>query len=303
MSELDHVLELFEFLNIDDISVNSLKKAFKKKVLQCHPDKGGSSEEFDGILAAFVYLTDTFQRINGGRQTLQNVLTPGELKEMRPDELINRVYEEFDLADFNKEFELKHNVSSNHGYQDWLKNNEDNNLIVGEKYGTNTIKPPTFGLEDFNKTFEENAKKNICVESIILHPEAMAYLSGTTLGTEIIETTSGNYTSGIFYKPEYTDVYSAFTKDNTISDKVNEVVTERTLEQLISERDAKITPFDDNELKAIAEFEKKKLEENTNNLSKIKEYFEFEGKVSNQIQNWPPEKYGDEDYGDFIRIF
>ena len=303
MSELDHVLELFEFLNIDDISTDSLKKAFKKKVLLCHPDKGGSSEEFDGILAAFVYLTDTFQRINGGRQTLQNVLSPEKLKEMRPDELINRVFEEFDSAGFNKEFEIKHDVFGGHGYQDWLKNNEENNLIVGEKYGTNTIKPPTFGPEDFNKTFEENAKKDKCVESIILHPEAMAYLSGTTLGTEIIETTLGNYTSGIFYKPEYTDVYSAFTKDNTISDKVNEVLVEKTLEQLISERDAKITPFDDKELKAIAEFEKKKLEENTNNLSKIKEYFEFEGKVSNQIQNWPPEKYENEEYGDFIRTF
>mgnify|MGYP003352138092 CR=1 FL=1 len=109
MSELDHVLELFEFVDINDISSDSLKKAFKRKVLQCHPDKGGSSEEFDGILAAFVYLTDTVQRINGGRQTLQNVLTPGELKEMRAEEVIGRVFEEFDLAGFNKEFETLDN--------------------------------------------------------------------------------------------------------------------------------------------------------------------------------------------------
>ena len=36
MSELQHVLELFDFVSIDDITADSLKKAFKKKVLQVH---------------------------------------------------------------------------------------------------------------------------------------------------------------------------------------------------------------------------------------------------------------------------
>lgn len=302
MSELEHVLELFDFLSIDDISANSLKKAFKKKVLQCHPDKGGNSEEFDGILAAFIYLSDTFQRINGGRESLKNIISPDELKALRPDELIERVFKEFNLEEFNKKFE-GFKPSTYHGYENWLKNNEENNFIYGETYGELTIKPPTFNTEDLNNVFKENVKKESCVESIILHPEAMAYISGSCIGTEIIESTPENYTSGLFYKPEYTDVYSAFTKDNIISDKVNEIITERTLEQLIAERDAKITPFDDKELKAITEFEKKKLEENTKHLGKIKEHFEHDGKVGAQIENWPPEKYSGDEYKGFVLSF
>ena len=101
MSELDYALELFEFLNINDITPDSLKSSFKKKVLKVHPDKGGNALEFDNMLAAFLYLTDTFNRINGGRTTLQNITTPDKLKEWRPDELINRIFEEFDNNSFN----------------------------------------------------------------------------------------------------------------------------------------------------------------------------------------------------------
>ena len=68
MSELQHALELFEFLSIDDVTGESLKKAFNKKATKSsHPDKGGDATEFDGMLAGFVYLSETFQRINGGR--------------------------------------------------------------------------------------------------------------------------------------------------------------------------------------------------------------------------------------------
>ena len=70
MSELQHVLELFDFISIDDITADSLKKAFKKKVLQVHPDKGGDAIEFDGMLEGFVYLSETFQCINVGCATL-----------------------------------------------------------------------------------------------------------------------------------------------------------------------------------------------------------------------------------------
>ena len=92
MSELQHALELFEFLSIDDVTVNSLKKAFKTQIIRAHPDKGGDANLFDQMLRSYMYLTETVQRITGGRATLQNVVTPDELKEMRPDEIINRFF-------------------------------------------------------------------------------------------------------------------------------------------------------------------------------------------------------------------
>lgn len=301
MSELQHALELFEMSSIDDVTVDSLKKAFKKMALKAHPDKGGDATEFDEMLAGFVYLSDTVQRINGGRLTLQNIISPDRLKELRPDELVNRVFEEFDNDSFNKEFEETHKAVG-HGYIDWLKNNsEETNLIEGE-FGNATQKPPTFDEKDFHKLFEESAKKDkLEPTSIILHPEAMAYISGTTIGTDIIESSDGDYTSTVFTNPEYTDVFSAFTSANTITDKVTTFKeTNKTLEDIMNERNAEIRPLDDTERQAIFDYEKKKVAEQTKHLEKVKDFFQFDAKQSQQLENWPPEKYSKDEYKGFI---
>ena len=304
MSELQHVLKLFEFISIDDITADSLKKAFKKKVLQVHPDKGGDAIEFDGMLAGFVYLSETFQRINGGRATLQNVISPDQLRDLRPDELVNRVFEEFDNENFNKQFEETHKAEG-HGYQDWLKNTTDDLNMIKGTYGSFAVslpvqKAPIFDEKDFNKVFEQSAKKDKPEPSaIILHPEAMACISG--FGTEIIERHEGGYTSVAFSNPEYTDVFSAFTDNNTITDKITTFKeTNKTLEDIINERNAAIKPFDDSERQAIFDFEKKKVAEQTKHLEKVKDFFEFDAKQGQQLENWPPEKYGKDAYKGFI---
>lgn len=304
MSELEHALKLFEFMTIDDVTADSLKKAFKKMAIKAHPDKGGDATQFDEMLAGFVYLSETFQRINGGRLTLQNVISPDKLRDLRPDELINRVFEEFNNEEFNKQFEETHKEEG-HGYQDWLKNkSEDNNLIDGE-FGDATQKPPTITfkkLEDFNRTFEETVKKDKPEPSaIILHPEAMAYISGNIIGTDIIQTYEGGYTSDTFYNPEYTDVFSAFTIANTITDKVTTFKEiNKTLDDIINERNSEIKPLDINERQAIFDFEKKKVAEQNKHLQKVKNYFEFDAKQSQQLENWPPEKYSTETYRGFV---
>lgn len=303
MAELESCLQLFDFLNIEDVTADSLKKAFKKKVLLVHPDKGGDATEFDGMLAAFVYLSETFQRINGGRTTLQNVISPEKLRVLRPDEMINRVFEEFDNETFNKQFEESHKAEG-HGYIDWLKNkSEDTNLIEG-KFGDATQIAPTFTFEekDFNRRFEEAAKKDKLEPSaIILHPEAMAYISGTTIGTSIIESHESGYTSNFYANPEYTDVYSAFTTANIVTDKlITFKETNKTLEDIINERNAAIKSLDDSERQALYDYEKKKAEEQTKHLTKVKDFFEFDAKQSKQLENWPPEKYPTEAYCGFV---
>jgi curved DNA-binding protein CbpA len=269
MSELNYALEIFEFKSIDDVTSESLKNAFKTKALTIHPDKGGDAEEFDRMLAAYVYLTDTLRRITGGRQALQNITTPGELKGQRANEEINRVFEEFDREKFNTEFE-KARQEVGHGYKEWLQ--ADNKIVAQE--------PPTFSEKELNTVFEETVKKGKpAPTSIILHPEEMAYVSGVCMGTDIIENHEGTYTSNLFTKPEYTDVYAAFTSDNTVYDKVTSFVEpDRVIDDLINdkinERTKEITPFNDIELKAIQDFEKVKAEQQTKQLESVKNYFE-----------------------------
>ena len=222
MSELQYALELFEFKSIDDVTSESLKNAFKTKALTIHPDKGGDAEEFDRMLAGYVYLTDTLRRITGGRHTLQNITSPEELKERRPDELINRLYEEHNREEFNREFEKNHKTFG-HGYEEWLKSCDDKVI-------------PTISEKDLNSIFEETVKKGVVEPtSIILHPDEMAYVSGVCIGTDIIENHEGTYTSNIFTKPEYTDVYAAYTSDNTVYDKLTPFIEQgKTVDELIN---------------------------------------------------------------------
>jgi|688.fasta_scaffold39074_7 hypothetical protein len=298
MSEIDEVLQLFGFFTLDEVTPEGLKRAFKTNIIRAHPDKGGSPELFDKMLQSYVYLTETVQRVYGGRATLQNIVSPEELKGMRPDEIVNRFFEEFDREQFNKLFEEKNEVSIklDNGYQNWLKNKEGEvNLIDGE-YGDATQKPPTFifkEMENFNNVFEETVKKDKPEPSaIILHPEAMAYISGQTIGTEIIDAPNGDYTSAPFLRPEYTDVFAAFNTANTITDKVATFQnTNKSLDTLIAERNQAITPLNCTELKAIQEYEKKKLDNNISNLSNIKQFYEHDTNVKTSILNWPVEAH------------
>ena len=235
MSELAKTLELFGFLTIEDVTQETLKKSFKTRILDVHPDKGGDADSFDKMLTSYVYLTQTIQRISGGRATLQNILSPDELK--RPDEIVNQFFQEFYTDDFNQQFEKQ--KMETHGYETWLKSD-------------NVVESRRCDEKDLNTVFEQTFKSN--ATSIILHPEAMAICS--PLGTSLVE--NDNYTSDVFSKPKYTDLYAAYTTDNTIYDKVS-MKEIKSFDDILAERTAPITPLNDEELKAIQDFEMRKL--------------------------------------------
>jgi hypothetical protein len=117
----------------------------------------------------------------------------------------------------------------------------------------------------------------------------MAYVSGQMLGTVILDSGVGGYTSDLYQTPEYTDVYSAFTKDNTICDKVPPFVEgeKKTLEQLVAEREVDVVPLADTELAAIANFEAKKQQQEKEHFDKVKDYFSYGGVGgSGALNNW-----------------
>ena len=307
MSEIDEVLQLFGFLTLNEVTPDGLKRAFKVNIIRAHPDKGGSPELFDKMLRSYVFLTETVQRVYGGRATLQNIVSPDELKGLRPDEIVNRFFEEFDREEFNKRFEEEGGKAQAPGYEGWLKNKESEDNLIDGQYGSATQKVPDFSGTNLNEVFEAT----ICAHShkkeardIIIHPEAMAYISGQTLGTEIIETVGGDYTSALFLRPEYTDVYTAFTSNNTISDKIPDFEeTTKSIGELIAEREKDreaIAPLTNSELKAIQEYERTKLDNNVSHMAKVKTHFNHEPTRYATLTNWPPENYPSEAYKGFI---
>jgi hypothetical protein len=303
MSQLQYSLEILGFSTIHDATAESLKKAFKTTVLKAHPDKGGRPEDFDQLLSAYVYLLETVHRLHGGRQSLLDVISPEELKESRMDELIHCIFEEFERETFHAEFE-KQNPRVDHGYKEWLQDAKYDDKVADGPFGSATQLPPTFPEHTLHDEFVQQAKDGKPEPTaLILHPEDMAYYSASVMGTSIMDTKVGCYTSEPFMTPEYTDVYAAFTKENTICDKVSAFVERtQTLEEIIAEREqALLAPLQDAELEVIASYEKKKLQEEQEHLAKVKDYYEH-GSASGggALENWPPSNYPKKDFKGFV---
>jgi len=275
---MEEALAKLGFPSMDGVTSDSLKKAFKTAVVNAHPDKGGAEDDFESILTAYVYLSTTLKRMTGGRGGFQ-VLNVFDIRQVRDDqftnELNNLVSDVFDhidsndnsafLNDFNKQFEKTHIRENERGYDEWFRTHEEEKaqtIIEGD----NT---------KWNQMFETNVKLGKPEPmSLILHPDQMAFVSGSTRGTALIPSTGHSFTSEPQERPEYTDLHDAYTSDSTVFDKLP-VYQEnmRTFEDILKERDMVYTAELDRDLEAIAAYEKRKQEEESTHKQKIEEYF------------------------------
>lgn len=277
VDNMEEALAKLGFTSMDGITSESLKKAFKVAVVNAHPDKGGSDDDFESILAAYVCLSTAIKRATGGRDGFQ-VLNVFDVRQARDDqftnELNNLVSDVFDhmdsnnnsafLNEFNEQFEKVH-VRDNVGYDDWLKTHEE------EKINT----PFEVDAAQWNQMFEANVKLGKPEPmSLILHPDQMAFVSGSTRGAALIPSTGHSFTSEPEERPDYTDLHDAYTSESTVFDKVP-VYQERnkTFEDILKERDMVYTTELDRDLAVIAAYEKRKQEEEAEHKQKIKEYF------------------------------
>jgi curved DNA-binding protein CbpA len=281
-SLLDY-LRILDLENNPDFTLNDLKKAFRKKILEVHPDKGGKSNDFDYLLSAFIYINNAICRVKGGRTSLEEIKSPDELKSDRIEEFIESIFEEYNNEIFNREFEKTHVSDINDGYANWLSEyseSESSELDKSMDYQQllNSVRitksEELSENNDINNLFIKKAKEGkIEPESIILHPNEMAYYTGVLTGTNILSEKPESYSSEFLATPEYTDLYHAFTKDNIICDKVSHNIINKTFDDIIKERSEDIKPFTDEEKLILLEYEKKKLENEKQRMEKVKEQF------------------------------
>lgn len=292
MSTLDQALELLEFKSIDDVTAETLKQSFKCVVIKTHPDRGGNSDMFDQILSAYSYLSKVIKRLSGGRDNKQCILV-SDVQESRDiqfvnelNNLINDVFDNINQSDtylfnkrFNDEFEKHHVRENERGYESWLRASDED-----EKDTSLTMKsPPDFKEAELNKLFEERVRYGKPEPTtIILHPDEMSYSSGKTLGTALIQKACESFTSEPESNPEYSDLQSAYTNDNTLFDKLPVYVEKkRCLEDIIAEREQVYQLNDHHELEAISAYEKKKLDEEKLHKQTVAEYFK-----ANESYRW-----------------
>lgn len=288
----------------EDLSLEDLKKAFRLKVIQAHPDKGGDANVFDYILSAFIYISNTICRVKGGRATASDIKTPDELRADRLNDFIVSVFDEysrelsnnsykndFDIESFNKEFEKQHISDLNDGYLNWLSADSEkdkekdkekdskNGLLDYQILLKRSLIPKNLELSeitDINSVFVREAKKGKPEpQSIILHPNAMAYHQGPLMGTSLIGLGErpDTYTSDFLSNPEFTDLYQAYTNENTICDKVSDNILNRTLDEIMKEREEEVNPLTDEEKSTLFEYERKQLQKEKERIDKLNETY------------------------------
>lgn len=275
---MEQALQQLGFQRMDEVSTETLKRAFKRAAVESHPDKGGSEGDFDNVLAAYLYLSNILKRTTGGRGGFQ-VIDPSEVRQAREDqfvsELNNLVSEIFDqvdatknetfLKEFNEQFEKNHVRENEVGYETWFRSHDD-------------VKEETIQENDpfeWNRSFETRVKQGKPEPTaLILHPDQMAFVSGSTRGSALIQGTGHSFTSEVEANPEYTDLHDAYTSENTVYDKIPIYQEhQRTFESLLKERDLVYTTELDRDLEAIAAYEKQKQEEEKEHKLRVEEYF------------------------------
>ena len=291
MSYLLHSLQKFGFNSLEEVTTSTLKRAFKRGCTTSHPDKGGDETNFDEMLSSYLYLCETLHRINGGRSSLQIVDAPERLREQRANQYISELFDDLVLEseentsrplppDFHDRFAAEHVNLDAMGYAEWLQADRtmDDEFIDGDTYGDITITP--FVEEaTFHQSFEELVVKGkpAVTQSVMVHPDEMGYSSNSG-GYTLIRT--NQFTSDAGLRPEYTDVRDAFTTANTVYDKLSVPVKERTLTddslaELIKIREEIYTCSSDADAAAIAEYEKKRIDEQTDHKKKLDSYFKM----------------------------
>jgi len=279
---MEHALQKLGFTSLDEITSDSLKQAFRSAVVNAHPDKGGSDTDFEEILEAYVHLSSALRRMTGGRDGFK-VLHAFDVKQARDEQftnelnnLVSDVFDHLDIndheafrVDFNAQFEKNHIRENERGYEEWLKSEQEqqkNDMIVDSE------------STSWNRTFESAVKLGKPEPTaLILHPEQMAFVSGSTRGSALITSSERSFTSDPEECPDYTDLHDAYTSENTVFDKVplyQEKV--RTLDDILKERDTDLVTYvteRNSELEAITAYEKRKQEEEAAHKQKIEEYF------------------------------
>lgn len=248
------------------LTEDSLKKAYKKAAIRVHPDKGGSKDAFDAVTRAYAYLQDILRLVKG-RNASEGQPVPGldNVNKQRtadseswkmPSEPVVLNAKDLNLTAFNKLFEETRIPDPDEdGYGDWLKDNTGTKekRIKGKKFSEE------FNRDVFNKMFEEEQgayRRNDNQIISFQHPQELAL---STAGVELGRERPADYTAAPNADVQYTDLRQAYTRENTISEKVKGIRVEaRDFNSYQAQRERAPDMYNQSELDALHQHEMQK---------------------------------------------
>ena len=206
-------LNPYQILGIDtNFDEVTLKKAYLKKALKTHPDRGGSTQEFQKVSIAYTLLLKKLQDLknNHNHNDLRNN-SKNYMAEQMSDSRVNvNMGENFDVNLFNKVYEEnKITTPFDDGYGDWMNSNalEDKKQ---EKLFNGRFNKNLFNHE-FEKYKRDQQKRSGMQLVKYENPEVDISCKGkhslTVLGQGKISDFSGDTSSGLGFR-DYKDAYT-----------------------------------------------------------------------------------------------
>jgi curved DNA-binding protein CbpA len=252
------------------LTAEMLKSAYKKAVIRAHPDKpGGSKEAFDAVTRAFAYLMDILNLVKGqqvksteavpGLETVRDQRNTAATEWSMPKEPVKLNPNNLNMTVFNQLFEQTRVPDPDEdGYGDWLKNEQDTKGR-GHKKGAKKFSED-FNRDVFNRMFEEEAGSS----ALIQFQQPQELILNQSAGVELGRDRPADYTSAYDSKMQFTDLKSAYTKENVVSNKVNNIKVEhRDFNSYKAQRERAPETYNSQELAALQAYEaqKKQYEE------------------------------------------
>ena len=217
------VLDLAEEVALTE---EALKKAYKKKAISAHPDKGGSEEQFESVTRAYAYLSEIIKLVKGQRtKDTETAALPSvdTVKAGRSEAATGFAHVEpvrldpknLNMETFNRMFEQTRIPDpEDDGYGDWLKSAEAESASSGPKFSGK------FNRNVFNQMFEDESKRGRAPQQAltVMTPEAL--IMAPSLGLEIGRDRPQSYTAPANAPVNYTDLRQAYTTGATFSGEV-----------------------------------------------------------------------------------
>lgn len=244
-----------------EVTDELLRTAYKRVVVRAHPDRGGSEEHFEAVTRAYAYLTEVLHLIQGQKgRVAKPVQTLDSVKEQRQTQSQQLQYVEpvrlnpknLNLNAFNQMFEQTRVPDPDEdGYGDWLKGEENTKLIKGKQGSAGAKFGKDFNRNVFNSMFEQEMGSQEENSQIALrNPEELT--SYMNFGVELGRDRPPDYTTPINATMQFTDLKSAYTKENTFSGQVRGVQVEnRSFDTYKAEREKGPAKYSDQEYAAI----------------------------------------------------
>ena len=241
------------------LTEEALKLAYKRAVMKAHPDKGGSKEAFDAVTRAYAYLIDILKLVKGssgskGQEAVPELSTVNEKRSsaskewQMPAEPVKLNPKNLNLTVFNQMFEQTRVPDPDEdGYGDWLK---DDDKVKKHTKGKNFSED--FNREVFNRMFEEENTSGKGQGQVIRFNQPQELILSQGSGVELGRDRPPDYTAAYDSGLQFTDLRAAYTKENTVTEKVSNVKVEnRDFNSYKSQRERAPDTYSQEEMAAL----------------------------------------------------